>query len=229
MSIFPLKLGSFCNWSKKDSSEFLIKFIKTLFSWSSSPLINLFLVFKAKFIEFFDVNLIKSNDLFINLKRSTFFKIGLGILAKFENSLTNFSMSLICLLIVSRYFSKSLLSLVNLFLYFSLKLSIDNWIGVKGFLISCASFLATLSQASYLSLIRSLSCCSLSRSIIRLKFWLSCLNSSSVSSSGTLTSNAPLLIESEAPIRLIIGFVNLDAKVIAIDVDKNNNKVTTII
>ena len=36
-------------------------------------------------------------------------------------------------------------------------------------------------------------------------------------------------MESEAPIKLIIGLVNLDAKVIAIDVDKNNNKVTTII
>ena len=33
-------------------------------------------------------------------------------------------------------------------------------------------------------------------------------------------SKVPLLIASDAPIRLIIGFVNLDANVIAIDVDK---------
>ena len=38
-------------------------------------------------------------------------------------------------------------------------------------------------------------------------FLFNCLNSSSVSNSGTFTSNAPLLIESEAPIRFIIGFV----------------------
>ena len=36
-------------------------------------------------------------------------------------------------------------------------------------------------------------------------------------------------MESDAPIKFIIGLVNLDAKVIAIEVDKNNNKVTTII
>ena len=46
---------------------------------------------------------------------------------------------------------------------------------------------------------------------------------------GTFTSKAPLLIESEALIKFIIGFVSLDAKVIAIEVDKNNNRVTTII
>ena len=51
--------------------------------------------------------LIKSNDLLINFNKINFFKIGLGILAKFENSLTNFSISLICLLIVSKYFSNS--------------------------------------------------------------------------------------------------------------------------
>ena len=75
----------------------------------------------------------------------------------------------------------------------------------------------------------SLSCCSLSLSIIELKFLFNCLNSSSVSSSGTLTSNAPLLIESDAPIKFMIGFVSFDAKVIAIEVDKNNSNVTTII
>ena len=62
-----------------------------------------------------------------------------------------------------------------------------------------------------------------------LKFLFNSLNSSSPSSSGTLTSNVPLLIESEAPIKFIIGFVSLEAKVIAIEVERNNNKVTTII
>ena len=62
-----------------------------------------------------------------------------------------------------------------------------------------------------------------------LKFLLRSLSSSSVSSSGTFTSNAPLLIESDALIKFMIGFVSLEAKVIAIEVDKNNNKVTTII
>ena len=38
-----------------------------------------------------------------------------------------------------------------------------------------------------------------------------------------------MLIESEAPIKFIIGLVNLEAKVIAIEVDKNKSKVTTII
>ena len=54
------------------------------------------------------------------LKNINFFKIGLGILAKFENSLTNFSISLICLLIVSKYFSKSFLSLLIYFYIFLL-------------------------------------------------------------------------------------------------------------
>ena len=203
--------------------------MNTLLSWSSSPLINVFFVFLIKFIEFFEFILIKSKDFSTTRWISIFLSTGLGILAKLENSLTSFSMSLICLLIVSKYFSNSWPSLSNLSLYFSLRLSIDNWIGVKGFLISCANFLATVSHASYLSVIKSLSCCSFSLSIIELKFWFNNLNSSSVSSSGTLTSSAPLLIECDAPIKLIIGFVILEAKVIAIEVDKNNNKVTTII
>ena len=78
-------------------------------------------------------------------------------------------------------------------------------------------------------MIRSLFCCSFNLSIIELKFLFNCLNSSSVSSSGTFTSKAPLLIESDAPIKLMIGLVSLDAKVIAIDVDKNKSNVTTII
>ena len=51
--------------------------------------------------------LIKSKDFFNYINNINFFNIGLGILAKFENSLTNFSISLICLLIVSKYFSNS--------------------------------------------------------------------------------------------------------------------------
>ena len=60
-----------------------------------------------------------------------------------------------------------------------------------------------------------------------LKFLFNFINSSSVSISGTLLSNTPLLIFSEAEIKLTIGFVNLLAKVIAIIVDTNNNKPTT--
>ena len=41
-----------------------------------------------------------------------------------------------------------------------------------------------------------------------------------------MTSSAPLLIAFEAPIKLMIGFVNREAKVMAIEVDKNNNNVT---
>ena len=42
-------------------------------------------------------------------------------------------------------------------------------------------------------------------------------------------ANVPLLMESDALIRFTIGLVSLDAKVIAIEVDKNNKRVTTII
>ena len=65
--------------------------------------------------------------------------------------------------------------------------------------------------------------------IIELKLEFSCLNSSSASICGTLTSKAPLLIAFDAPIKLIIGLVNLEAKLIAIEVERNSNKVTTII
>ena len=46
---------------------------------------------------------------------------------------------------------------------------------------------------------------------------------------GTLVFNSPLLIFSEALIRFIIGLVNLVAKEMATAIDKNSNKVTTII
>ena len=59
------------------------------------------------FISFFEDILIKSTALFIVLKTLIFLKIGLGILAKFENSFTSFSISFTCLLIVSKYFSNS--------------------------------------------------------------------------------------------------------------------------
>ena len=52
-------------------------------------------------------SLTKSTDLLTISTILIFLKIGLGILAKLENSLTKFSISLICLLIVSKYFSKS--------------------------------------------------------------------------------------------------------------------------
>ena len=89
-------------------------------------LIKAFFDNSIKLIEFFDDILIKSNDFLITATKQIFFRNGLGILAKFENSLTNFSISLICLLIVSRYFSNSWLSVLNFILYFSRKLSIDN-------------------------------------------------------------------------------------------------------
>ena len=229
MSIIPLKLGFILIRSNNASSEFFIKLIKTLFNCSASPLISDWLLSSLRFILFFKDILKNSTDLLIISITFIFLNIGLGILAKLENSFTKFSMSLICLLIVSKYFSKSILFFLICGEYFSLRRSIDNCIGVRGFFISWASFLATLSQASYLSVVRSLSCCFFNLSIMELKLLFNCLNSSSVSIFATFTSNAPLLIASDALIKLIIGLVNLDANVIAIDVDKNNNNVTTII
>ena len=91
-----------------------------------------------------------------------------------------------------------------------------------------SEFSAAYSQASCLSVVNNLSCCFFSLSIIKLKllfnnFYLHLLG-----------YQVPLYLKhlayaSDAPIRFTIGFVNLEAKVIAIDVDKNNNKVTTII
>ena len=49
----------------------------------------------------------KSIEDLIRSTKLIFLSIGLGILAKFENSFTNFSISLICLFIVSKYFSNS--------------------------------------------------------------------------------------------------------------------------
>ena len=68
MSILPLKLRFFLFISSKDSSEFFIKLIKTLFNWSSSPLIYKFLFSKFNLIEFLEVILIKSKDFLIKGK-----------------------------------------------------------------------------------------------------------------------------------------------------------------
>ena len=46
--------------------------------------------------------------------------------------------------------------------------------------------------------------------------------------SGTFASSSPLLMFSDALIKFIIGFVSLLANVIATAVDRNSNKVTTI-
>ena len=61
-----------------------------------------------------------------------------------------------------------------------------------------------------------------------LKLVFNSLISSSASITGTFASSSPLLIFSEALIRLTIGLVSLLAKLIAIAVDKNRSKVTTI-
>ena len=42
--------------------------MKTLFNWSSSPLINISFVFEFKFIEFNDVNLIKYTGIGVSYK-----------------------------------------------------------------------------------------------------------------------------------------------------------------
>ena len=89
----------------------------------------------------------------------------------FCRDLTKFSICFICLLITFKFSLKLDLSLsFNKFENFEFNLSITSCIGVNGFLISCANFLATLSHASWRSEISNLSCCDLSRSIIKLKF-----------------------------------------------------------
>ena len=45
---------------------------------------------------------------------------------------------------------------------------------------------------------------------------------------GTLVSKFPLLMSIDAPIKLDIGLKNQDANLIATEIDRNNNKVTTI-
>ena len=113
--------------------------------------------------------------------------------------------------------------------YFSFNLSIDNWIGVKGFFISCANFLATFSHASCLSDNNNLSCCPFNLSIIKLKFLFNLSISSSASIIGTFAFKFPALMLSDALIKLTMGLKNLEANFILIVIDKNNSSVTTII
>ena len=97
LSNFPI----FEAFSSKDSREFLIKLVKTLLTCSSSALTktsffgNCFLKLTSVLVKVF-----KSNDLEIIFFNSSFFITGKGILAKSENSLTSFSISLICLFMV---------------------------------------------------------------------------------------------------------------------------------
>ena len=156
-----------------------------------------------------------------------FWKIGFGILAKSENSFTRLSICLICLLIVFKWLSNwSFSTELSKLWYLLFNLSIVNWIGVSGFLISWANLRATFSQASYLSDNKSLSCCILSLSIIKLKFLFSISSSLSVFISGTLVSRLPFPISVDAKIKLFIDLKNLDENLIAIVIDRNNNNVT---
>ena len=98
--------------------------------------------------------------------------------------------------------------------------------GVNGFLISWASFLARFPQASCRSLIINFSCWVFNRLIIRLKFLFKVSKSLSVFNSGTFTSKSPLPIDVEAKIKLLIDLKNLDENLIAIVIEINSNKVT---
>ena len=49
----------------------------------------------------------------------------------------------------------------------------------------------------------------------------------SVLISGTLVSSSPLLIFADAKIRLLIDLKNLEENLIAIDIDRKSNNVTT--
>ena len=61
-----------------------------------------------------------------------------------------------------------------------------------------------------------------------MKFLFSVAISSSDSIMGTLVSKFPLLMSIDASIKLDIGLKNLDANLIATEIERNNNKVTTI-
>ena len=136
---------------------------------------------------------------FNNTTISFFWKTGFGILAKSENSFTNFSICLIWLFIIIKLSLKLVWSVSLSWLeYFVFNLSIVNCIGVNGFFISWANFLAKLPQASCLSLIINFSCCTLNLSIMRLKFLFKISKSLSVFTSGTFASKLPLPIEVDA-------------------------------
>ena len=137
---------------------------------------------------------------------------------------------MIWLLIIFKFSLKLSLSFSDNWLeYLLFNLSIVNWIGVNGFLISCANFRAKLPQASWRSLIINFSCWFLSFSIIKLKFLFNISKSLSVLTSGTFISKLPSPIDVDAKIKLFIDLKNLDENLIAIDIDINNNKETIII
>ena len=100
--------------------------------------------------------------------------------------------------------------------------------GVRGFLISCANFLATFSHASCRSVRSNLSCWVFKRSIIKLKFLFNDSSSLSVFISGTLVSKFPLPILIDAFTKLLIDLKNLEENLIAIETLKNSIKETTI-
>ena len=167
--------------------------------------------------------------LVISLIISFFWYKGFGILAKSENSFTKFSICLIWFFINKRFFSyNSLFSPSKLLTYLVFKLSIVNCIGVKGFLISWANFLAMFSHASCLSEMSNLFCWTLSLSIIALKFLFKISISLSAFISGTFVFKLPFPISFEAEIRLFIEIKNLDENLIAILMDIKSKRVTTI-
>ena len=213
------------------SIEFFIRFNITLLNCSLSLFSIIFssLLAKVIFIELSNSwsNLIFS---FINITKLFFWNTGFGILAKSENSFTNFSICLIWLLIIFKFSLKfSLSSSTSWIEYLLFNLSIVNCIGVSGFLISCAIFLAKLPQASCLSLRISFSCWFFNLSIIWLKFLFKISKSLSVLTSGTFVSKLPLPIEVDAKIKLFIDLKNLEENLIAIDIEINKSKDTTII
>ena len=205
---------------------------KALFicSWSHS-MCNSFFWFVSKLNFTWEFNLPRSLILlFIILIKSFFLNKGFGILAKSENSLTRFSIWLIWFKIIFKLVSNFFLfSPSKLCVYFDLKLSIVSWIGVKGFLISWANFLATVLQASWRSEFNSFSCWFLSLSIISLKFLFNTSISLSDFNSGTFISKFPIPISFEAVIKLLIEIKNLEENRIAIVIDRNNNKATIMI
>ena len=98
MAIKSLQKGAF------EFIEFFIKFKKTLFSCSLSPS-KLILGKLFSNLILIEVSNSCNNLIFsiINSTRSFCWKMGLGILAKSENSLTNFSICLIWLLIIFKF------------------------------------------------------------------------------------------------------------------------------
>ena len=230
MNIFLSKLLKFSAFCWILSIEFLIKFKKTLLSCSLSPLNKI--LSKDFWNSILILLSISDNKFILSLiiwTKSFSFNIGFGILAKSENSFTRLPIWLIWLFIILRFSSKLVLSLPSIvFEYFDLILSIVNWIGVSGFLISWASFLAKLPHASCLSFIINFSCCVFNRSIIKLKFLFKVSRSLSVLISGTFISKSPSPIAEDANIRLLIDLKNLEENLIAIDIDINKSNVTII-